>query len=680
MLLRNLARNSNESSGLEGTPLLNSNLNPITHRRKLSLYSVFFVLLLKTVGRITATLPESAVKVISYFGGCLIYIFLRSRRHVIFSNLHHAFPDRPEVWRQKIARLTCNRTAEMGLFILASPFFSRSRAEKILTLSEAAREAIEELEAKNRGGIALVPHFILMEVLTYIPLLHAHFPPLGDIYRPLDNRHLDAWIKRTRERFGAKLLSRKKGYSSAVTMIRKGGWVSIPFDQNAGDVGSLITSFGRVASATHLPQILFHNLKVPAAITFPRRISFWRAELHLEILARADEEVNLTLAANRWLENYLRSHEDQIANWFWIHRRWNNQVAPARRLRLQNRRNLLEEDRTERGWEELPRDTRFWIRTPNWLGDLAMMIPLLRAIRKGRPDAALTLLAQPRYIPFLQATGLGEDFIALPRSRNPLSYFLSFLRFRKAYPDTILLFTNSISGDLEAWLTGCPQRFGIQRSGKMRPLLSNVWKIPAELDEDEVHQTQVWESYLRHFGLNEEIRKSPVRFECDSGPEFNQQREAPNIGLICGSENQPAKRWPVGHWRKLVESLTTRYTDMHINLFGSPSDQVVTEVVAQGFPCQRMSNFAGKTDLLEFARRLSRCSIVVSNDTGGMHLANSLGVPIVGIFGPTNPIRTGPIFDAPSRIIQPPGCPSTGGMPINQVSPDAVLRAVEDLL
>ena len=92
-----------------------------------------------------------------------------------------------------------------------------------------------------------------------------------------------------------------------------------------------------------------------------------------------------------------------------------------------------------------------------------------------------------------------------------------------------------------------------------------------------------------------------------------------------------------------------------------------------------MADLAGSTSLIAFAAALGRCRLLVSNDTGGMHLANALGVPLIGLFGPTNPIRTGPVFDAPHRILQPPGCSPTGGGRLEDLATEAVAAAVLDL-
>ena len=92
-----------------------------------------------------------------------------------------------------------------------------------------------------------------------------------------------------------------------------------------------------------------------------------------------------------------------------------------------------------------------------------------------------------------------------------------------------------------------------------------------------------------------------------------------------------------------------------------------------------MADLAGRTDLPAFAERLRTCRLLVTNDTGGMHLANALGVPLIALFGPTNPIRTGPVFAAPHAILQPPGCPPAGGGALADLSPESVRAAIAEI-
>ncbi len=319
-----------------------------------------------------------------------------------------------------------------------------------------------------------------------------------------------------------------------------------------------------------------------------------------------------------------------------------------------------------RGLDSLPQKHRIWIRLPNWLGDVIMAIPLIKALRASRPDAEITFLTQARFHSLLETLDLADRIIKLPP--KGLGYFPFFSRLKGEFPDTYILLTNSFRGDIEAWLTRCPFRAGMLRPGKNRPLLSHHWNLPENLDESKIHQMNVWEYFLQHFGLHAEPDSSPLNLGADN---------VTSIGLICGTENSPEKRWPVEHWRALIEKILYQDPDVTIQLFGTAADSAITRSVQHGFDQQRVIDQAGKTNLLDFAQYLNRCRLVICNDTGGMHLANAIGVPVVALFGPTNPLRTGPVYDAPVSILQPDGCPDFGGQSMHELKPEKVMKAVE---
>jgi ADP-heptose:LPS heptosyltransferase len=306
------------------------------------------------------------------------------------------------------------------------------------------------------------------------------------------------------------------------------------------------------------------------------------------------------------------------------------------------------------------------VRLPNWLGDVVVALPLLRAVRIARPDAELTLIGRPAFAPLVEKFGVADRYEPLP-SRGP-GYFLHFWRLRRRYPDAFLLFTNSLRGDFEAWLTRCPQRFGIVRTGKPRPLLTHDWRVPPDFDEKQNHQLALWENFLRAFGLNRPPDRRPVDLKF-------QISNLKSIGLIVGSENSPEKRWPVESWRTLIAALP----DQHFLVFGTAGDAPIAAAVSDGFG-PRIENQAGRTDLAAFAEKLAACDLLVTNDTGGMHLANALGVPLIALFGPTNPVRTGPVFAAPFQILQPPGCPPTGGASLAELTPESVIAVIGKFL
>jgi ADP-heptose:LPS heptosyltransferase len=228
-----------------------------------------------------------------------------------------------------------------------------------------------------------------------------------------------------------------------------------------------------------------------------------------------------------------------------------------------------------------------------------------------------------------------------------------------------------LRGDLEAWMTGARFRFGIVRPGHRRPLLSHAHTLPAGFDPAAHHQFSQWEAFARTFGLTmSSIDRSPLPIPADAPPRGRA------IGLIAGSENSPEKRWPVSHWRALIEACP----DHEFKLFGTSKDRLITDQVAAGFGPQRVQNLAGATDLAVYMRELRGCAAIIANDTGGMHLANALGTPVIALFGPTNPVRTGPIYSSPVTILQPPGCPPQGGGRQIDLAPETVKSALSALL
>ena len=107
--------------------------------------------------------------------------------------------------------------------------------------------------------------------------------------------------------------------------------------------------------------------------------------------------------------------------------------------------------------------------------------------------------------------------------------------------------------------------------------------------------------------------------------------------------------------------------------------RAITTEIAQGFPASRITDLAGQTDLPGLVTAFRTCRLMVTNDTGGMHLANAVGVPVIGLFGPTNPVRTGPVFVSGVTMLQPPGCPPTGGGRLADLTPETVANALHRL-
>ncbi len=622
---------------------------------------------LKFLGWLFAHTPEPLLRALSATLGDFVFFCLPRRRRLVLSNLHHAFPEKPSAWHRTIGRESCHRMIETGFLSLATPYLNETRLRQIVSASPELLAAHALHRAAPAATLISSPHLAYWEAQTSQPLVvPGPFPEFGIIFRPLDNPAANAFVKTSRERFGMKLLSRKEGFADALKILRRQGFVGVLFDQNAGLQGALTTLFGRVCSTTELPGLMAEKFHARVYGIFPRRRAFWRVEVSVQLIATGGESFAVTLGLNRWLEQLLSADDNLCSSWLWAHDRWRNQDMPQKRFRLEAKRDLLAADLLARGLSRLPHRTRIYVRLPNWLGDVVMALPLLRALRAGRPDAEITLVAKNQFLPLLEGWAIADRTLALPP--QGLGYYFFFRRLRHQHPDVWLLFTNSLRGDLEAWLTGCRQRFGLVRPGKPRPLLSHAYRVPADFDERTHHQLALWELFLRHFGLLAPLDRTPLQSKIE-----NQKSK---IALIPGSENTPAKRWPVAHWRALIEI----FPAAHFVLFGTAHDAPLTNAIAAGSDSTRVENLAGRTTLPDYAERLRSCRLLVTNDTGGMHLANALGVPLLALFGPTNPVRTGPVFASPARILQPPACPLTGGGNLANLTPETVAAALRELL
>ena len=316
------------------------------------------LLLLQILGWLVAHTPEKVLHLAAAVLGELIYRALPRRRRLIRSNLDHAFPDRPPAWHRRIARSSCRRLVETAFLSLATPHLSENRLRRIIRGARGLLAAYARHERDPAATLICSPHFAYWEAQTSMALvIPGKFPEFGTIYRPLDHAAADAWVRRSRERFGMRLLSRKDGFAEALKILRRRGFVGVLFDQNAGLQGALTTLLGRVCSTSELPGLMAEKFNARVYGIFPRRLGFWRVEIDVELLEHDGSSDGATFALNRWLESRLATDDNLCASWLWVHDRWRNQDMPPRRLRLEAKRNLLAAEQRARGIAALPRRT-----------------------------------------------------------------------------------------------------------------------------------------------------------------------------------------------------------------------------------------------------------------------------------------------------------------------------------
>lgn len=633
--------------------------------------------LLKGLGFLLSRLPNKVIHGISVFIGECVFYLIPSRRKIALSNLDHAFPEHSKEWATKICKESFHRMIELGMLSLACGYLTKKRIKNSFSLSPSVAHTIHAIEDSGRGAIILIPHTTLIEALTFIPyLLHEDdIPQIGVIYRPFANKALEKHIKKSRERFGLKLLSRKRGLIQTMAMLKQNNIIAMLFDQNAGCSGATTTFLGRFAQSTEMPGVLATRYNVPIYCLSAQRTDTWKATIKIEKLCNNCPSIAWpTLAANQWLEKLICSSDEACSDWLWAHNRWKTTSDKRFLFSVRKTRNWLEETKQFFDYKTFPKTFRIFVRLPNWLGDVVMSVPILRELRRCRPDVEVTIFCQTQYVDLLERLNLADNYIQLPNKRT--KYFFQMLKYRKLYPDAHIVFTNSIREDLEAWLINATSRLGIYKN-RRRPLLTDVFKFPPEIDQSNTHQTVCWAKFLQTYGLTQDINYTPYRFCLEISPGAPIEH---SIGIMCGSSNNPTKRWPFDYWKILIERLIHRYPGIQLRLYGSELDAPIAEKIALGFGKRNIRQMCGTTTLLELSENIQADDLVIACDSGGMHIANMFGRPVVCIFGPTNAVRTGPIFQAESIIIRPEACPAKGGFPIEDVAVESVFSATTSIM
>ena len=608
-------------------------------------------ILIKAIGLLLSLLPLVALGVITECLGKLFMIVPSRRRRVLLSNIRYAFPEWTLREVRNFATVSAARMFEMGLFSLSYIYFSKSQRRRSVLYSKETEEELKKLRKSKRPVLILLPHVCLFETIATSPFFRPSYPKtLGAIYRPNRNPVLDSRIQKSRDTSGIKGFSREKALWAAKKHLSSGNWLIVLFDQNAGKQGALSSFLGRVASISTLPDLLYKSTKAITIYACPKRIGFFQTEIEL---TRINDSNSISLDSHKALAYDLKTNLHFSPEWLWIHGKWKTNFYPGSKFNFTAKRSLLPSD--------IPRTLTFVIRMPNWLGDVVMALPTLVAIRNTRKDVRLVLLCEPQFKDLLERFEIGEEILCLGNVFSK-SGMKNFLGMRHIFPECHLLFTNSFRGDFEAFLVGAIHRFGLVDKRKKRPLLTHCFEHNSKVIETSLplHQSKQWEEMACYFGLKGNADFSPL-FE-------TKKIKGLQVGIILGSENNPSKRWGWERWSKLCSLFLNSIFDLKINLYGTKKDMGDAKKILHNVNSQSLFNHVGETTLVELADEFLKCGMVIGCDSGGVHLANSLGVKTVVLFGPTNPILTKPCFNSPLLIIQPNESPSCGGVSMELLS------------
>lgn len=299
---------------------------------------------------------------------------------------------------------------------------------------------------------------------------------------------------------------------------------------------------------------------------------------------------------------------------------------------------------------------RVVLRAPNWLGDVVMAAPAFMAARAAWPDARLDVAVPAPFVPMVEMIDGVDGGVPLGGKgvRGLAAQRADAERLREGRYDLAVLFTNSFGSAWVVRQAGIAERWGYRRD--MRgPLLTRAIR-PKATTRTSGHHADYYAALVHALGLPrpalavrlsipDDVRASAEALLRASG----WHGQAPLLGCAPGAAYGTAKQWPPAFVARVVARWIAERKGV-VALVGAGADQpAVDEVVREarallpGGQDGRLIDLTAGTSLAQLAAVLARCTRVLANDSGAMHLAAAVGTPVVTVFGPTNEHATSPL-------------------------------------
>jgi heptosyltransferase-2 len=590
-----------------------------------AVYAIF-----RCVETVLRLLPLGAVARLGRVIGWIVYYFVPSYRGLAIDNLRIAFGATMDAKARK--KLAHAHFARLGGNFLCGFKLPLMRQEDIV--KRVTAEGIEHIRAAQTAGQTVVHpvcHLSCWELLTQVPSLFISIGQPASIYQPLGNPYLNKLVLDRRQKLGYTLFDRSEGFAGPLKLLRAGAQLGVLVDQHAGDKGVWCPFFGRLASTTPLAGLMAIRTK---AAMLPMGVyddgpGRWKLVCHPPVVSGEAKPTaeGLTVALNQVVEGMIRRSP---ADWFWVHNRWKT-PKPDFLLSGYRRGIAVPAGMTAASLQPF----ELLVRSPNWLGDACMAFPAVRALKAGRPDLKLTVLGPEK---------LRELWTALPEvdryiGKDGKEGLRSVSRKIKATGvpfDAAILLTNSTRSTLELWLAGIPRLAGYR--GSLREKLLDQVAPDAKKGQPPEHHARKYLRLAEHCGAD--ISSEAL---WTTGAPLRTNDGVIRIGICAGAEYGPAKRWPLERFAQVMQVVGGSMPVVEFVFLGAPGEAAMGVTLSQMVGAVRHQNLVGKTSLTELIACLQQCALLITNDTGTMHLAAAMGVPTVSIFGSTEPVLTSPL-------------------------------------
>jgi lipopolysaccharide heptosyltransferase II len=305
------------------------------------------------------------------------------------------------------------------------------------------------------------------------------------------------------------------------------------------------------------------------------------------------------------------------------------------------------------------------VRVPNWVGDAVMAIPALETIRRTHANDEICLLARPFVTDLLSGQPFADRILPYDfrgSHRGWLGREKLAAELRKEQFHVAVLLQNAFEAAWLAWRAGIPERIGYARDAR-GPLLTKAIRVPQE-GEIPKHESHYFLELLHRAGWSEASGVIPpirllVTDAAHTAAEFalrsaGARENTWRCAIAPGASYGAAKCWPAGHFAALADRLISE-SGADVIFFGTPGEKEIAAHIRSKMKSHAIS-LVGETSMRNLAALFASCSAFIGNDSGAMHVAAAVGLPVIGIFGSTDPESTAPVTEQFTLIREAVSC------------------------
>lgn len=294
---------------------------------------------------------------------------------------------------------------------------------------------------------------------------------------------------------------------------------------------------------------------------------------------------------------------------------------------------------------------------PSSMGDIVHALPVLAALRGRFPQAHITWLVKRQWAELVErAEGLDRVWAV---GSGPMGWLSAVPRLRAERFDLAVDLQGLLRSALMAWLAGCPARIGFANGREGSPLF---YTRRVAVPTPDMHAVDRYLLVAEALGA---ARPTPPQFRLVRRPDDQRQVAGAlaRVGVSPGSPwiamhvsaRWPTKRWPAESFAAVADQLD-RERAGPVVLIGGPEDQAAAQAVQSLARAASVHDLTGQIPLRLLPALLQSASVLVTNDSGPMHVAAAVGTPVVALFGPTSPVRTGPYGPSHRVLTHPVPC------------------------